>query len=628
MRESDARFHALFQATPSPYLVVVPPDFTIVAVNDAYLRATMTEREAILGRPLFEVFPENPTSPSGGVQALRASLERVVAERRIDEMAVTKYDIRRPAALGGGFEERWWRPRNAPVFGPGPDGELISIIHHVEDVTTRVRVEAALRESEERYRTLFDSIDEGFCIIEMLFDERGQACDYRFLETNPAFIMQTGLTDAVGRTMLELAPQHEKFWFETYGEIARTGEARRFEHEAQALGRWYDVYAFRVGVPEEKKVAILFTDINQRRRAEAAVRESQQRQAMLAAELQHRVRNIMAIIHSIATRTAHSATSVDEYTQLLSGRLMALARTQRLLTHSKNAELSLAMLVREELNAQAHEQGEYDIQGPEVTISPKAAEVLSLAIHELATNALKYGALSEPKDRVSVRWEVTQPNGDSWLHFRWSERRAHPLSGVAPARRGFGTELIERRVPYELRGRGSLRFDAGGAQCELDFPLRHGASVLETDLPRDFPGSIRVKEVDDGGDLAGADVLILEDDFYLGTDLEQALLTRGGGTIYGPFSTEAAALESVRAHEPHAALLDINLGGKPSFKLAEILKAKNIPFIFITGYESAMIPAAFTAYARLQKPINLETVARVVAQLLRSRPNLISGDPN
>jgi DNA-binding NtrC family response regulator len=84
----------------------------------------------------------------------------------------------------------------------------------------------------------------------------------------------------------------------------------------------------------------------------------------------------------------------------------------------------------------------------------------------------------------------------------------------------------------------------------------------------------------------------------------------------------------VRAHEPHAALLDINLGGKPSFKLAEILKAKNIPFIFITGYESAMIPAAFTAYARLQKPINLETVARVVAQLLRSRPNLISGDPN
>lgn len=141
----------------------------------------------------------------------------------------------------------------------------------------RARAEAALRESEAKYRTLFTSMDEGFCIVEVLFDPSGQAFDYRFLEANPAFVKQTGLDDAIGRTMRELAPQHETFWFETYSEIARTGEAVRFEHQAEALNRWYDVYAFRVGSPEERKVAIVFNDIGERRRAEKAFREADER---------------------------------------------------------------------------------------------------------------------------------------------------------------------------------------------------------------------------------------------------------------------------------------------------------------------------------------------------------------
>jgi len=134
-----------------------------------------------------------------------------------------------------------------------------------------------VRESEQRYRALFDSIDEGFCVVEVLFDDADNALDYRFLEVNRVFEKQTGISNAVGRRMREIAPAHEEHWFQIYGQIALTGESRRFENPAHALGRFYDVYAFRVGRPEQRHVAILFNDITDRKRAEAALRDSERR---------------------------------------------------------------------------------------------------------------------------------------------------------------------------------------------------------------------------------------------------------------------------------------------------------------------------------------------------------------
>src|SRR3954463_7407359 len=117
-----------------------------------------------------------------------------------------------------------------------------------------------LKESEEKYRALFEALDEGFCVIEVLFDPDGRPVDYCFLETNPAFVHQTGLENAIGRRMRELAPTHEEHWFQTYGRIAVTGEPERFQRAAAALGRWYDVYAFRVGAAEQRRVGVLFND--------------------------------------------------------------------------------------------------------------------------------------------------------------------------------------------------------------------------------------------------------------------------------------------------------------------------------------------------------------------------------
>ncbi len=148
MQQPDPDFRTLFESAPGLYLVLTP-DLRIVAVSNAYLHATMTTREEIMGRGLFEVFPDNPEDPAAdGVRNLRASLDRVLQTRAGDAMAVQKYDVRRPQSEGGEFEERYWSPFNSPVLDS--NGEVLYIIHRVEDVTEFIRLKQAGHEHETR----------------------------------------------------------------------------------------------------------------------------------------------------------------------------------------------------------------------------------------------------------------------------------------------------------------------------------------------------------------------------------------------------------------------------------------------------------------------------------------------
>jgi PAS domain S-box-containing protein len=174
------------------------------------------------------------------------------------------------------------------------------------------QTQEATHESEARYRTLFETLIEGFCTIEMIFDANGKPVDYRFLEINPAFEKQTGLHNAQGKLMRDLAPNHEAHWFELYGNVAVTGEPVHFENEAKALGRYYDVRAYRVGGPDSRKVAILFNDITEQKSAERKLQAQLGRLSLLQ-QITRAIgeRQDLKSIFGVAIRTLEERLPID-----------------------------------------------------------------------------------------------------------------------------------------------------------------------------------------------------------------------------------------------------------------------------------------------------------------------------
>ena len=230
-------------------------DFRILTLNTAAERNLGVSRESLISRTHWDAFPASVGT------TLEQQYRRVMAERR--EAHFTHH------YLGEGYD----RHLEIDAY-PTDDGGMAVFWREVSE---RVHAEKRLRESEARYRALFNSLDEGFCVVELQFDDEGTPVDYRFVETNPAFEAQTGLKNAVGQTIRELAPAIERHWFEIYGRIARTGDPMRFEAGSDALNRLYDAYAFRIGRPEDRQVAILFNDITAARTAE------QERERLLGA---------------------------------------------------------------------------------------------------------------------------------------------------------------------------------------------------------------------------------------------------------------------------------------------------------------------------------------------------------
>ncbi len=241
-------------------------DGTITAWNSGAERVFGYSPSEAVGRPILMLLPPERASEESDILARIGRGESV---EHFETVRVRKDGTRIDVSV---------------TISPIRDisGAIVGASKVARDITERKRAEHRLRESEKNYRTLFESMDEGFCTIEVLFDENKKAVDYRFLEVNPAFARQTGIPNARGRRMREIAPQHEEHWFEIYGRIALTGEPARFENRAEQLDRWYDVHAFRVGEPQERKVAIFFDDITARKQAEKALQESEEKFRTLA----------------------------------------------------------------------------------------------------------------------------------------------------------------------------------------------------------------------------------------------------------------------------------------------------------------------------------------------------------
>ncbi|MFF8800156.1 MULTISPECIES: PAS domain-containing protein [unclassified Methylobacterium] len=477
--------------------------------------------------------------------------------------------------------------------------------------------ELQLRDSEERFRQFAEASSD------VLWIRNADTLDMEFVSR--ALRTVYGIDpDSLGRDIrnwgVHMVPEDRERAFQNLYRV-RGGESVvnefRVMRPSDSAFRWIrsTLFPLRDEQGRVRRIGGLSADTTE-------AKLQAEHQAVLLAELQHRVRNIMAMMRAIVARTGDHAKTVPEYAALLEGRVLTLARVQALLTRAAGAGVPVAAIVHDEVGAQALRAEQYALSGPEIELSPKAAEILTLAVHELATNALKYGALSAPEGCVRVNWTTFPEGGETWLGFDWAEdgapeadrSRADP---VLPGRRGFGRELIEGRLPYELAGRARLEIGPGGARCRLEFPLRSGPSILDTDAPQRatvYGGSL---DMTGKADLSGHRVLVVEDDYYLATDTARAL-QGAGAQVVGPCPNEEAARAALADAGPTAALIDINLGSGPSFILAHLLRQRNVPFVFVTGYDEGVIPQEFSDVERLQKPVELRRVVKFLAETLRA----------
>ena len=280
-------------------------------VNPEAERILGCEPGALLNKVIWEAYP-------GAIGTTFEQTYRRVAENQRPETFLAFYPD----------HGRWYDVRAFP-FAAG-----VSV--YFRDVTEAKHAEELQRLTESRFRTLFDSIDEGFCVIEVMFNEHGNAYDWLFLEANPAFARHNGLHDAVGKTILELAPDIEALFLDVYGSVVKTGAPVRFETESKVLQRWFDIYAFRLGEATDRKVAVLFTNISARRLAEEELRsvaaelsEADRRKDEFLATLAHELRNPLAPIRNgleLMKMSNYATATVTKSTGMMERQLKQMVR--------------------------------------------------------------------------------------------------------------------------------------------------------------------------------------------------------------------------------------------------------------------------------------------------------------
>lgn len=329
------------------------------------------------------------------------------------------------------------------------------------EITERQAAQEAVRASEARFRMLFEFIDEGFCTLEKLDTRAGEPSDFRYLSANAGFERQTGVGGVVGKTIREVFPDEPQDWFDTYDAVMATGEPIRFERQLVSQGRTLELYAFRFDDEGSLKVGVIFLDVSQRKLHE-------EQQELLLKEMDHRVKNLFAVVGGMVRLSARSATTPRELADTVEGRLGALDSAHQLIrpgysvAHAIKRETTLGELVRKVLSPYADPTGTGDsarteIDGPEVVVGAEAATNVALVVHELATNAAKYGALSVPGGRVHISWAVAKDR----LVLSWEEKDGPVITGP-PEREGFGSVLARKSISGGLRGDLTFHWNPAG----------------------------------------------------------------------------------------------------------------------------------------------------------------------
>ncbi|MCW5687387.1 MAG: GAF domain-containing protein [Pseudolabrys sp.] len=336
--------------------------------------------------------------------------------------------------------------------------------------------------------------------------------------------------------------------------------------------------------------------------AEKERKSAQERQELLIAELNHRVRNILSLIRGLITQGRHSTLTAEEFASVVGGRIEALARAHDLITKTNWGPGSVRTLIEEETAAYLGGKAQRVIdQGPDVALEPEAFSTLALVVHELVTNSAKYGALCDSTGVVNITWEL----GDAGqLIIAWQESGGPPVQ--PPLRRGFGTTIIERSIPYDLAGESEIHYELLGLRARLVIPARFVKRVRPTDRKAQAKPAKETKSMFSGN------VLVLEDNLVIAMDAEQ-IMSRLGAKRIELAGSVTEAMNVIAKHKIDFALLDINLGAENSIPVAMRLRELNVPFAFATGYgEGAPLPPELKDAPIVQKPYMPETIVTVM----------------
>ena len=304
------------------------------------------------------------------------------------------------------------------------------------------------------------------------------------------------------------------------------------------------------------------------------------RQELLIAELNHRVRNVLALIRGLINQTQGEQGDSASYVKSLSGRVQALARAHDRVTRQNWGPGPFNAIFEDEISAYVpNQRHRFTITGPFVFLLPQAYSTLALVVHELVTNSSKYGSLSD-NGRVEVTLKLEPARG---LSFRWREQDGPPVQ--TPTRRGFGSVIIERVVPFDLQGTAEVAYPEAGVDAHFFIPERFIASGLEFEsaVPTGIATAAAPELRSPLNVLAGREVVLLEDNLIVALEAEEILRDLGAEAVM-TVSSVAAARVVLTAHRIGFAVLDINLGFETSFAFSAALRSASIPFIFTSGY--------------------------------------------
>jgi len=346
-------------------------------------------------------------------------------------------------------------------------------------------------------------------------------------------------------------------------------------------------------------------DITERKRAE-------ERQVLLAREVDHRAKNTLAVVLSVLRLTR--AKTTPEFISTVEGRIHALAATHNLLSATRWEGADLCKIVDEEMAPyHASHRRRVVISGPAVVLLPATAQAVALAVHELATNAAKYGALSTEAGTLELAWSI----GPGAVTLTWSETGGPATT--EPKALGFGLTIVRSSIEEQFRGGVVYDWRREGLHCTLSIPSAQiaapalAASTAESAEPSAERHTRR--------SLADKRLLVVEDELLVSM-LVRRMLDDLGATVVGPCGRLADGMAVAKAERFDGAILDLNLAGEPADPLADLLLARGVPFVFITGYQRESIDRRYANVPVLQKPIDAAALERVLLSLLDTKPLL------